>query len=36
MMKNNIYKNVSVPVKILDITITAGIILLAVIIAMQF
>ena len=36
MMKNNIYKNVSVQVNILDITITAGIILLAVIIAMQF
>lgn len=35
-MKFNPYKNAKIPVKILDITITAGIILLAVIIAMQF
>lgn len=35
-MKNNLYENASIPIKILDITITAGIALLALIIAMQF
>ena len=35
-MKNNIYENISVPIKALDITIAVGIALLAVLIGMQF
>lgn len=35
-MKNNLYKNVRVPLAVLDITITAGIVILAVLIGMQF
>ncbi len=35
-MRNNIYKNISVPVKALDITIAVGMAILAVLIGMQF
>lgn len=35
-MKNNPYKNAKIPVRILDITIVAGIITLAVLVALQF
>ena len=35
-MRNNIYKNIAVPVVVLDIIITSGIFILAVIFAMQF
>ena len=35
-MKNNIYKNIAVPVLALDITIAVGIAILAVIFALQF